>query len=98
MIGIDNSALGSFVIELEGALADEALRVMSGIFTDLTAPPPVGTPVDTGVARNGWQLDLSQPLAPEVYNDVVYINALNNGHSQQAPAGFIEAAIDKNVR
>jgi hypothetical protein len=30
-----------------------------------------------------------------VSNGVPYIRALNYGHSQQAPAGFVEAAIDR---
>ena len=33
-----------------------------------------------------------------VSNHVPYIENLNMGHSQQAPAGFVEAAIDKAIR
>lgn len=33
-----------------------------------------------------------------VSNNVPYIQVLNDGHSQQAPAGFVEAAIEKAVR
>ncbi len=29
-----------------------------------------------------------------ICNNVPYINALNNGHSKQAPAGFIENAVE----
>lgn len=33
-----------------------------------------------------------------VSNNVPYIQRLNNGHSKQSPAGFVEAAIDKAVK
>lgn len=32
-----------------------------------------------------------------ITNNVPYIQVLNDGHSQQAPAGFVEAAIDRAV-
>jgi hypothetical protein len=83
--------------EIEAQLRAECLAVTTAIFVDLTAPPPLGTPVDTGVARNGWQLDLSDPLAPEVYNSVPYIGALNNGHSKQSPIGFVDTIVDKHA-
>lgn len=61
-------------------------------------------PVDTGRARASWGHSTA-PAAPdegiwEESNDgltitqgslVEYIGALNDGHSQQAPAGFIDA-------
>jgi hypothetical protein len=31
-------------------------------------------------------------------NNVPYIGALNNGHSQQSPRGFVQAAIEKAIR
>lgn len=31
-------------------------------------------------------------------NNVPYIGALNNGHSGQSPAGFVQAAIEKAIR
>lgn len=32
-----------------------------------------------------------------VTNNVPYIEALNAGHSQQAPAGFVEAAVERGI-
>ncbi len=32
-----------------------------------------------------------------IANNLPYIKPLNNGHSKQAPAGFVEAAIQRNV-
>lgn len=87
---------------LKDALTDSIAEIiedkMSDIYIDLTAPPPLGTPVDTGQARNGWQLDTSDKLNPVITNSVPYINRLNDGHSKQSPAGFIEAIVDKHCR
>jgi hypothetical protein len=47
------------------------------------------TPVDTGEARDGWQLD---PQG-NIVNDVEHIEYLNAGSSQQAPAHFIEKTL-----
>lgn len=47
------------------------------------------TPVDTGEARDGWRIDEKGDIA----NDVEHIAALNNGHSQQAPAHFVEKTV-----
>lgn len=33
-----------------------------------------------------------------VSNNVRYIQVLNNGHSRQAPVGFVEATIERTVR
>lgn len=84
--------------ELKANFAERVEDLMTDIFVDLTAPPPLGTPVDQGTARNGWQLDTTIPLHPEITNAVPYINRLNDGHSKQSPAGFIDAIIDKHVR
>ena len=57
----------------------------------------LATPVDTGRARAGWTVDTG-PQDPVIENVVPYIGVLNDGHSQQAPAGFVEAEIDKATR
>ena len=46
------------------------------------------TPVDTGRARDGWKSD-----GNSISNDVEYIDQLNRGHSQQAPAYFVERTV-----
>lgn len=38
----------------------------------------------------------AQPLY--ITNNVPYIEALNNGHSQQTPAGFVDFAVDLGVK
>ena len=46
------------------------------------------TPVDTGKARDGWHQEKDT-----IINDVDYIEYLNDGSSQQAPAYFIEQTV-----
>lgn len=90
--------LGDLTKSLNENIAEILEEKMTDIYVDLTAPPPLGTPVDTGQARNGWQLDASDKLNPVITNSVPYINRLNDGHSKQSPSGFIEAIIDKHCR
>jgi len=52
------------------------------------------TPVDTGEAREGWKNDKGKEFKV-IINDVEHIVYLNNGHSQQAPAYFIEEVLTK---
>lgn len=48
------------------------------------------TPVDTGNARDSWRLSGSSKVI-NVINDTDYIDELNQGSSQQAPAFFVES-------
>lgn len=48
------------------------------------------TPIDTGLARRSWSLK-SFGEAFLIKNDTPYIQYLNQGTSQQAPAFFVEA-------
>jgi hypothetical protein len=92
---IDPDAITALIMD---EVADELEGVMLDIYTDLTDAPPVGTPVDEGTARNSWQLDTTVPLEPEVYSTNPYIGRLNDGHSKQSPAGFVDAIVDKHTR
>lgn len=55
----------------------------------------LATPVDTGTARRGWQSTTpTKPYEPGVIeNNVEYIGKLNDGHSKQAPANFVENVV-----
>lgn len=99
MISIDVSEITAMVLnkEIEAMVVEELRDTTNAIFTDLVSSPPVGTPVDTGAARNSWQVDTSIPLAPEVYSMSPYIGALNDGHSKQSPEGFVDAVVDKHL-
>lgn len=48
------------------------------------------TPVDTGKAADGWQID-----GTSITNDVEYIQYLENGHSDQAPIGMIRISLEE---
>lgn len=63
-------------------------KIADRIVADLVA----ATPVDTGRARQGWKYSLT-PKGFKISNDVPYIEALNQGHSQQAPSYFVERVL-----
>lgn len=54
------------------------------------------TPIDTGRARRGWTNRASGRTA-SVENRVPYIDYLEQGHSRQAPTGFVRQAISATV-
>ena len=54
----------------------------------------LATPVDTGNARESWEVARDRTKKNPTFivsNNTEYIGALNEGHSDQAPAHFIEA-------
>jgi hypothetical protein len=60
----------------------------------------VVTPVDEGNARAGWENTIYRSfrgsfIGATIYNEVEYIDRLNQGHSQQAPSYFIEQTLSK---
>lgn len=79
--------------QIEQVTHDERDKLAMDIYADLARE----TPVDTGAARHGWQVDLVGDQQV-ITNAVPYIGELNRGHSKQAPAGFIEAVIDRHTR
>lgn len=56
---------------------------------------------DSSAQAAGIQAVLATYELPQVgwvSNNVPYIGALNDGHSQQAPAGFVQAGVLKAIR
>lgn len=94
MIEIDISDLiGN--LDFEAELNEELMtKVRKKVGLDLLAGLQLATPVDTGEARNSWQLE-STDAETVVQTSSPYMNRLNAGHSKQAPAGFIENVIDE---
>lgn len=92
MIRIEFPTVNDIIKEVEKTVDDEIQKMA----TDLHAGLMRATPVDTGRARNGWQLTLGNE--PVIENQVEYIGVLNDGHSKQAPALFVEAEIDRVTR
>lgn len=72
--------------------------------------PTIGTPFAGTVAREDKQgaatIALLAPITANfvlgqtvwLTNNLPYIEALNNGHSTQAPVGFVEMAIEAGIR
>jgi len=42
-------------------------------------PPNLGTPVDTGVLRQSWQVNVSEPYTGRVFNDMEYAEPVMYG-------------------
>lgn len=64
-----------------------------------------GAPGKVGPAASAQSAGIGRVLVYKLHqgviwlsNNVPYIQVLNAGHSKQAPAGFIEDAIDRGVR
>lgn len=83
----------AIIAHAEQAATDLRDKIAVDIYADLLRE----TPVDKGQARQGWQLDLIGD-EQHVQNSVPYIGRLNDGHSTQAPAGFIDAIVDRHTR
>ncbi len=83
---------------LENEVKAAAKKTAFDVHADLVAPPPEGTPVDKGTARKGWKINLGDPVRPVVHNDEPHIRRLNDGWSQQSPAGFVDVVVDKYNR
>ena len=80
----------------------------AGWWTDIggnITEEPLQNPYDTGERENAesiqsntnsellnYQLEDGQVA---IYNNVPYINVLNDGHSDQEPAGFVQRSIEK---
>ena len=56
------------------------------------------TPVDTGFARDSWTSVKTSENVYTVRNSAPYIGALNNGHSPQASAFFVESIALRHGR
>ena len=70
--------------QLGARLAAEEKRVLDAAVEALQE----ATPVDTGYAESRWTHD-----GKHIINDAEYIARLNEGHSEQAPAYFVEQTL-----
>ncbi len=118
--------LGSFSVDLSkfGKKAiDNYDAIVKKAILDIVSPIIEITPVDTGRAKGGWQvdkelgtgqtgildkegsvtiarcraaiqnLDTKAKVIGYIFNNVVYITALEDGHSGQAPMGMVKVTI-----
>ncbi len=76
----------------------EIKEVTEKITLDVQADLIRATPKDTGTASRGWQATLPASAYDEgvVENNIPYIEALNNGHSKQAPTNFVENVVARH--
>ena len=85
--------------QLKGEISTRVDRLVGDLRKELISR----TPKQTGRASRGWRqtgrYDATKPSAQEVLrNDVPYIMPLEEGHSKQAPRGFVTQAIDSVIR
>lgn len=74
--------------ELKHGISVRVDKVRASKMVSLLEKLKNATPVDTGNARDHWKIK-----GHDLINDVPYIEQLNAGSSQQAPARFIEATL-----
>jgi hypothetical protein len=57
------------------------------------------TPIRTGRARRGWNKRRSQGTGSfrVIENKVPYVIYLNEGHSRQAPKGYIQQQLERGI-
>lgn len=84
------TGLGETIDALDRAVSDHRDRLAASLLASLRE----ATPVITGRARDGWRIDAAPGGNPVIRNPVPYVQRLNDGHASQAPAGFIERALD----
>lgn len=53
------------------------------------------TPVDTGNCQSQWEIDFPDENTCEITNPCDYASYLEDGHSDQAPNGMVQVALDK---
>lgn len=61
----------------------------------------IKTPRDEGNAQKGWHPNAETKITKpnwRIFNNVEYIGALNEGHSRQAPAKYIQKTIRKAIK
>jgi hypothetical protein len=86
---IEIRGLEESFIELTNKIEEEGMKIVGNTSESLLSELVAATPIDTGRARSGWNLSKNKDNI-KIENDVPYINALNHGHSQQAPTHFVE--------
>ena len=75
-----NTLKRDFAVQIEAATKRKANQLVSALRE--------ATPKDTGAAAAGWRTE-----GKTIVNDVEYISQLNEGHSKQAPAHFVESTV-----
>ena len=78
--------------QVVASLEREKEKVTSQIAQDTLEVARSKTPIDKGAARAGWRLE-KRSNEQRVVNRAPHIDALENGHSKQAPNGILGPTI-----
>ena len=84
----------TFKVKTDFDLDKTVSRIIREVSNDLTKELRSRTPIDTGKARRGWRENIGRRKAT-VKNQVEYISYHEEGHSKQAPRGFVKQSINK---
>ena len=88
-------AMDKFLDAAEGIKVD-AKETFIVLVADLFDRVQIRTPVDTGAARAGWQLDWNSDFTEGVlFNTVPYIVYLEFGSSKKAPSGMLRVSLNE---
>jgi hypothetical protein len=74
------------------SLEREKENLISTIAQDILEVARSKTPIDKGQARRGWRLE-NLFREKRIVNRVPHIDALENGHSKQAPNGILGPTV-----
>ena len=93
---IDMSGLLKAIPEFKKAAEQQVLETTQKITLDVHANVVRGSPVDTGAFRGAWTVETPQkPFdSGKIENTTPYGPALVHGHSNQAPQGWLDNAIE----
>jgi len=100
MIKIDLSDLMGKRGAITKMIEEKTVEVAAKVTLDAHANLVMASPVDTGKFRGAWTVET--PTKPfengKIENNTEYAGALANGHSPQAPAGWVENAVVAAVK
>ncbi|MGA1852621.1 hypothetical protein GS397_07050 [Sphingobium yanoikuyae] len=95
MLKIDLSDLLSKTPAMKQMVEQKVVEVAAKVTLDVHANVVAGSPVDTGAFRGAWTVETpTQPFENgKVENTTPYGPQLVDGHSGQAPKGWIDNAV-----
>lgn len=85
-------------VDLVGEVLEELKDITEDTAEELFDEIVRRTPVDTGRAKEGWELYKDPRGNIQIINDVDYIIYLEEGSSNQAPSGMVRTSIAKVIK
>lgn len=80
-----------------GSLEREKEKLMARVAQDILEVARSKTPIDKGQARRGWRSE-NRYREISIVNRVPHIDALEKGHSKQAPNGILGPTVREITR